>query len=149
MKLNHILVFTFLILHSTFSWDRNKYFRWSWEIYIFEIQNFESSRNPKTLTNNLLTPSRVKNIPQVPFRNRGKEHSGSSSSWSFERSSISRQAGTRGWVVLYSRYKLALINENIRRFDSEQVVNGIPYGKSGYARSATLYDIEVEKYINN
>jgi len=108
MKLNHLLVLTFLILHSTFSWDRNKYFR-----------------NPKTLTNNLLTPSRVKNIPQVPFRNRGKEHSGSSSSWSFERSSISRQAGTRG------------------RFDSEQVVNGIPYGKSGYARSATLYDIEI------
>lgn len=29
------------------------------------------------------------------------------------------------------------------------MVNGIPYGKSGYARSATLYDIEVEKYINN
>ena len=23
------------------------------------------------------------------------------------------------------------------------MVNGIPYGKSGYARSATLYDIEV------
>jgi len=109
MKLNQILGIAFLLLHSAFSWDRNRYFR-----------------DPKTLTNYLQTSSRVKNIPQVPFRNRGKEHSVSGSSWSFDRSdSISRQAGSRG------------------RFDSEQLVNGIPYGKSGYARSATLYDIEI------
>ena len=60
-----------------------------------------SSRDPKTLTNYLQTSSRVKNIPQVPFRNRGKEHSVSGSSWSFDRSdSISRQAGSRGWVLV-------------------------------------------------
>merc|ERR1711996_165504 len=43
--------------------------------------------------------------------------------WNFDQT-MSRQAGNQ-------------------RFQSEQLVNGIPYGKSGYARSATLYDIEI------
>ena len=32
---------------------------------------------------------------------------------------------------------------NRQRFESEALVNGIPYGKSGYRGSARLYTIEV------
>ena len=35
-----------------------------------------------------------------------------------------------------------------RHFESEKLVNGIPYGKSGYKQSATLYDIEVSDQID-
>ena len=34
-----------------------------------------------------------------------------------------------------------------RRFQSEPLTNGIPYGKSGYAGSATLYEIEVLRLL--
>ena len=30
-----------------------------------------------------------------------------------------------------------------RRYTSDPILNGIPYGKTGYRRSATLYHIEV------
>ena len=40
-----------------------------------------------------------------------------------------------------------------RRYTSDSILNGIPYGKTGYRRSATLYDIEVmniqHSYIPN
>jgi len=60
-------------------------------------------------------------IPRVPFCNRGKEHN-DARDWHFDQSR-SRVAGGR--------------------FDSEKLINGIPYGKSGYARSATLFEIEI------
>ena len=43
-----------------------------------------------------------------------------------------------------SRAAVAAKNQCFHRhFESEKLVNGIPYGKSGYKQSATLYDIEV------
>jgi len=63
-------------------------------------------------------------IPVVPFRNRGQQHdSRGQPSWSFEENSFGRAA--------------------VGHFESEKLVNGIPYGKSGYKQSATLYDIEI------
>ena len=34
-------------------------------------------------------------------------------------------------------------NMYYRRYTSDPILNGIPYGKTGYRRSATLYHIEV------
>lgn len=89
---------------------------WSW--------NRPHFRDPKLIDSYLNRLQSNTKIPHVPFSNRGKEHKVQMGrNWNFEQT-MSRQAGNQ-------------------RFQSEPLVNGIPYGKSGYARSATLYDIEI------
>lgn len=63
-------------------------------------------------------------IPHVPFSDDRPEHANrSGDGWSFS-DRQTRQAGDG-------------------RYTSDPILNGIPYGKTGYRRSATLYHIEI------
>jgi len=84
---------------------------------------FRNSIITKPKNDNFKKSKNFQRIPRVPFSNRGQEHN-DARDWHFDQSR-SRAAGDR--------------------FDSEKLINGIPYGKSGYARSATLFDIEISE----
>merc|ERR1711997_102787 len=96
-------------------------------------------RNPKIQSDFLTLPrSGNRIIPRVPHRNRGLEHKddGRSKDWTFDQKRL-RPLGR------FDPPNGGRSRQSGGRFNSEPIINGIPYGKSGYAGSATLYDIEI------